>query len=182
MLPLSSKVCTKFTVIFLICSISSIFLLVVSRIAGEHGFAPFSHYQEISGFFFLLSLLFIQWHQFDFFDRCTFKRVKMVDQNQSFQLCLFHWSILDWFNDHSRFHFYPCDNGLFIRVHPVIENKKSETSSNRLLGDTDVVFNRALSQNQLRSTNFWSQLGMDWLCDSTEFVWINWTHSLSKHQ
>ena len=132
--------------------------------------------------FFLLSLLFIQWHQLDFFDRCTLKRLKMVDQYQSFQLCLFHWSILDWFNDHSRFHFYPCDNGLFIRVHPVIENKKSETSSNRLLGDTDVVFNRALSQNQLRATNFWSQLGMDWLCDSTEFVWINWTHSLSKHQ
>ena len=52
MLPLSSKVCTKFTVIFLTCSISSIFLLVVSRMAGEHGFAPFSHYQEVSGFFF----------------------------------------------------------------------------------------------------------------------------------
>jgi len=25
--------------------------------AGEHGFAPFSHYQEVSGFFLFLSVL-----------------------------------------------------------------------------------------------------------------------------
>lgn len=47
------------TVIFLICSISSIFLLVVNRIAGEHGFAPFSHYQEVSGFFSIIFAVYL---------------------------------------------------------------------------------------------------------------------------
>ncbi|EOH92516.1 hypothetical protein ACTNBL_05205 [Enterococcus villorum] len=51
-MSLSNKVCTKITVIFLVCSICSILLLMMSRVGEEHGFALFSNYQEISGIFF----------------------------------------------------------------------------------------------------------------------------------
>lgn len=52
MLRLTSKTCTKFSVIFLACSIFSVLLLMISRLDFFHRFALLSDFQERSDIFF----------------------------------------------------------------------------------------------------------------------------------